>query len=294
MPTLSGRASRVSDEVCLWERRGRGFLEGDDGVYRPSSRSHHGEPRPAARRTRPVGSHQVRGDDDGDRAAAGALHRSARCDGTAADLDSAGVLQGKRWPAAVRGDLRARTHGLRIVCNNVFANAHGRGYYFTEYPPETVRSLGRSAPGLEPVERLGLFGDEWWMVRGGRHDVGIYMDLAGHLADDETAAVTDAIATRLEFADAYLVRLPREPRYEAMGAPPFRTGLARDGPARRPARIRRAAQPPGDAAKLVGITGNDTEVQHQARELASPISRTDSLPGTLVPTCFASPRSAVT
>ena len=170
------------------------------------------------------------------------------------------------------------------ACNNVFANAHSRGYYFTEYPPETVRGLGRSAPGLEPVERLGLLGDEWWMVRGGRHDVGVYLDLAALIADDETAAVTDAIATRLEFVDAYLVQPRDRARYEgwvrrrfgpalrAMGIP----GDARESDERH---SRRAT-----LLELVGITGNDGEVQHQARELAvAYIADPESLPGTLVP-----------
>jgi aminopeptidase N len=169
-------------------------------------------------------------------------------------------------------------------CNNVFANAQSRGYYFTEYPTETVRALGRSAPGLEPVERLGLLDDEWWMVRGGRHDVGAYMDLAGQLADDETAAVTDAIATRLEFAYAYLVRSPERARYaewvrrrfgptlRAMGLP----GDLRDPDERH---SRRAT-----LLKLLGVTGNDPEVQHKAREQAlAYIAQPMSLPGTLVP-----------
>ena len=169
-------------------------------------------------------------------------------------------------------------------CHNVFANAQSRGYYFTEYTPEIVRGLGRSARGLEPVERLGLLGDEWWMVRGGRHDVGVYMDLAAQLADDETAAVSDAIATRLEFADAYLVRPPDRPRYEtwvrrrfgptlrAMGVP----GDPRDPDERH---SRRAT-----LLELVGITGDDPEVQQQARELAvAYMADRQSLPGTLAP-----------
>jgi aminopeptidase N/puromycin-sensitive aminopeptidase len=169
-------------------------------------------------------------------------------------------------------------------CNKVFANAHSRGYYFTDYPPETVRSLGRSARGLEPVERLGLLADEWWMVRGGRHDVGVYMDVAALLADDETPAVTDAIATRLEFADAYLIRPSDRPRYEGWVRGRF-------GPTLRAMGIPGDAREPDERhsrramlLELVGVTGNDPEVQHQARELAlAYIAHPESLPGTLAP-----------
>ena len=52
-------------------------------------------------------------------------------------------------------------------CDNVFANADSRGYYFTEYTPDAVRALARRDAALKPVERLGLLGDEWWMVRAG-------------------------------------------------------------------------------------------------------------------------------
>ena len=75
------------------------------------------------------------------------------------------------------------------ACENVFANADSRGYYFTEYAPDAVRTLARSAAGPSPIERVSLLGDEWWMVRAGRHDIGVYLDLAAALADDETTAV---------------------------------------------------------------------------------------------------------
>jgi aminopeptidase N len=170
------------------------------------------------------------------------------------------------------------------ACNNVFANAHGRGYYFTEYPPDTVRGLGRSAPGLEPVERLSLLGDEWWMVRGGRHDVGVYMDLAALLADDETAAVTDAIATRLEFADAYLVKASDRTRYQEWVRRRFGPTLRAIGIPGDPREPDERHSRRATLLELAGVTGDDTEVQHRARELAvTYIADPGSLPGTLVP-----------
>jgi aminopeptidase N len=169
-------------------------------------------------------------------------------------------------------------------CNNVFANAESRGYYFSEYTPDGVRALAAAAAGLAPVERLGLLGDEWWMVRGGRHDVGVYMDLAASLSTDETAAVTTSIAGRLDFANTYLVRQPDRARYEAWVrqrfGPTLRTmgipGEARDTDQQQ---SRRAT-----LIQLVGVTGNDPEVQRRARELAAGyIADPTSLPGTLAP-----------
>ena len=169
-------------------------------------------------------------------------------------------------------------------CANVFANADSRGYYFTEYSPDAARALARSAVELKPIERISLLGDEWWMVRAGRHDIGVYLDLAGSLAGDETAAVTDAVAARLGFTSEYLVAPGQRARYQgwirerfgpaldALGLP----GDARDAEERQ---SRRA-----ELLGLVGVTGDDVAVQRRARELgARYITDPSSLPGTLVP-----------
>ena len=170
------------------------------------------------------------------------------------------------------------------TCASTFANADSRGYYFTDYTPDAVRALARRARELTPAERLGLLGDEWWMVRGGGHDVGVYMDLAASLADDETPSVTSAIRGRLSFAQSHLVRDDDRARYQswirARFMPALRA-LGLPGPAGEPdeRQSRRAA-----LVELLGITGNDPDLQQTARALAlGYIDRPDSLPGTLAP-----------
>ena len=171
------------------------------------------------------------------------------------------------------------------ACHNVFANAEARGYYFTDYTPAGVRALARTVNGLKPAERLSLLGDEWWMVRGGRHDIGVYMDLAGALAGDETAAVIDAVGARLAYAGEHIVPGASRGRYEAWIR-------ARFGPALQALGLPGAA---GDAderqsrranlLELVGLTGADPEVRRTARQLATNyIAQPSSLPGTLAPT----------
>ena len=169
-------------------------------------------------------------------------------------------------------------------CSNVFANADGRGYYFTEYAPDAVRALARSVAGLEPIERISLLGDEWWMVRAGRHDIGVYLDLAGSLAGDETVAVTDALATRLASTGEDLVAPAQRPRYrgwirERFGPALDALGLPGDPRDTEERQSRRA-----ELLGLVGGTGNDPALQRRARELALEyLSNPSSLPGTLAP-----------
>ena len=170
-------------------------------------------------------------------------------------------------------------------CGAVFANAGARGYYFTEYQPEAVRALARTAGTLEPTERISLLGDEWWMVRGGRHDIGVYLDLAAAFNDDQTPAVLSSVAGRLRTTGEELVPPGARDAYE-------RWIRDRFGPA-----LQAASLPGGqtdtdeqqgrraELLELVGVTGNDRAVQQQARALAQDYLRdATSVSATLAPT----------
>ena len=170
-------------------------------------------------------------------------------------------------------------------CSNVFANADARGYYFSEYTPDAVRALGRSAAGLKPVERLSLLGDEWWMVRAARHGIDVFLDLTATLAGDDAAAVVDLIAQRLAFTSTNIVDPEGRTSFERWIRQQFGPALANLGL-------------PGDVGDsderqtrratlmmLTGVTGNDTDVQQQARALAVRyIADPASLPSSLAPT----------
>ena len=81
-------------------------------------------------------------------------------------------------------------------CGAAMVNADARGYYLTEYEPAAVAALARRTPPLTSSERISLLGDEWRMVRAGRHDIGTYLDLAAAFANDDTPAVLSDIAGR--------------------------------------------------------------------------------------------------
>jgi aminopeptidase N len=97
----------------------------------------------------------------------------------------------------------------------VFANPGAEGYYRTAYSPEALRTL---APRVQEVltapERLSLIGDEWALVRAGRHGVGEYLTLAAGFGNERTDGVLSDIAERLDFIHEYLAtgasRLPFE------------------------------------------------------------------------------------
>jgi aminopeptidase N len=165
-----------------------------------------------------------------------------------------------------------------------FINAGSVGYFFSEYAPDVVRALSRKARGtLAAAERLGLIGDEWWLVRAGRHDIGTYFDLASALASDDTPAVTQTLSSHVEYAGEYLVADAQRPQFEKwingrFGPPLDRLGFPGSGGDELQA-SRRAV-----LFELVGVWGNSAELQSRARDLATKyIDDPASLPGTLAP-----------
>ncbi|HEU5256453.1 MAG TPA: M1 family aminopeptidase [Vicinamibacterales bacterium] len=185
-----------------------------------------------------------------------------------------------------RRDERA---SLSACAMNVFGNANGRGYYFSQYPPETAPTIARTArPSLTPTERLTLLGDEWWMTRAGRHDVGVYFDIASLHGSDETPSVIEQIGRSLGTAHDAIVQPSDAPRFEewvrrrfgpelmTLGLP----GSASDSDDRQSRRATLLA--------LVGVTGNSPDVQRATRDLAMKyIADPMSVPPTLASTALA-------
>ena len=71
-----------------------------------------------------------------------------------------------------------------------FANAGGKGYYRSAYPPSVYAALVANAEtDLSPTERISLTGDEWAQVRANKATVGDYLDLVTALKADSSAEV---------------------------------------------------------------------------------------------------------
>jgi aminopeptidase N len=72
----------------------------------------------------------------------------------------------------------------------LFANAGGKGYYRSAYPPSVYAALVANAEtDLSPTERISLTGDEWAQVRANKATVGDYLNLVTALKADPGAEV---------------------------------------------------------------------------------------------------------
>ena len=169
-------------------------------------------------------------------------------------------------------------------CDPVFANADGRGYYVSDYTPETVRVL-TARPSLSRVERLSLTTDEWWMTLSARHDIGVFLDLATAFAVDDTPAILGALLTRIDYIASNIVDRNQQAQFQQwirnrFGPVLTELGLSGDPQAADYLQGRRAA-----LMVIVGVTGGDVTVQRRARELADQyISNPTSVGATLAPT----------
>jgi aminopeptidase N len=73
-----------------------------------------------------------------------------------------------------------------------YANAGGKGYYRSAYPPSVYAALVANAEtDLSPTERISLAGDEWAQVRANKATVGDYLNLVAALKADPNSQVLE-------------------------------------------------------------------------------------------------------
>ncbi len=150
-----------------------------------------------------------------------------------------------------------------------FANAGGKGYYRSAYPPSVYAELlAHVETGLTPTERISLLGDEWAQVRANKASAGDYLNLTAAVRADPNAAVIDSAVSGVNAIYAYIASKPEQkaalsawirstfsPAYASLGQP-----AAADSPNKRELRA--------NLFLVLGINGKDPAVISQAREIA--------------------------
>jgi aminopeptidase N/puromycin-sensitive aminopeptidase len=167
--------------------------------------------------------------------------------------------------------LTPSTDKLHVPASSLFfANAGGKGYYRSAYPPSVYAALvAQVESALTPAERISLIGDEWAQVRSNKASVGAYLDLATAVKTDASADVASetgggitAIYIRLastaeeRAALEAWIRSTYAPEYAKLGPP-----AGADSANTRKMRAQ--------LFYLLGYYGKDPAVIAQAREIAA-------------------------
>ncbi len=168
-------------------------------------------------------------------------------------------------------------------CGAAFVNADARGYYFTEYEPAALKALATRTPPLTSAERISLLGDEWRMVRAGRHDIDTFLDLATAFATDETPAVLTDLIARVGFVRGAVADPAQYAAFDTWVRATFMPALAAVGVESRAADDDDVLSRRGALLQLLGGLAGDTALQARARALAEGyLANPASVPPTLV------------
>jgi puromycin-sensitive aminopeptidase len=154
-------------------------------------------------------------------------------------LDSSAVktAPGERWQVPVCAKaagqkvaacdvVTAATQSIKVpggCAPWVFVNAGAQGYYRTEYAPEMLRAMAPHVESeLTAPERVSLVGDEWALVRAGRHSVADYLTLASGFGSESSSGVLAMVTGRLDFMHEYLTTDATRTAFEAFTRKLFR------------------------------------------------------------------------
>ena len=150
----------------------------------------------------------------------------------------------------------------------VFPDAGALGYYRFDYDSAALHSLGNSVEQvLTPEERMVLVGNEWALMRIGRHSVGDYLALGDQLKNTPGVDLLQDFGERLAFINEHVVTEADRPEFQAWVRKTFSPVMQRLGFAERPGdtaetKIKRAI-----VFRNLGNIGEDPEVIQQARTL---------------------------
>ncbi len=167
----------------------------------------------------------------------------------------------------------------------VFPDANALGYYRFSYDSAGLHQMGSGVESaLTPEERIALMGNEWALMRAGKHSVGEYLALGAQLKNTPGVVLLADFGRHLDFINDMLVTDADRPEFQAWMRTQFSPLLQQLGYNAKP------SDSPLDRQKralLFGGLGNiaqDPEVIQQAKVMVQQLMKDPtSVDGTLAP-----------
>jgi aminopeptidase N len=170
-----------------------------------------------------------------------------------------------------------------------FANAAGKGYYRTAYPPSVYAALVANVEtALAPTERISLIGDEWAQTRSNEAPIGSFLDLVTALKSDPNSYVIGSATGGVRSVHDSVAGTPEEKvALAAWIRSTFSAAYAKLGPPS-PSDTPNQVELRANLFALLGEYGKDPAVLAQARQITERyLADTSSVDPTLAQTAVA-------
>jgi aminopeptidase N len=184
---------------------------------------------------------------------------------------------------------REQDFTLKGCSKFVFPDSNAMGYYRFEYDSAALHQLGEAADkALTPEERIALVGNEWGLMRIGKHSVGDYLALGAQFKNTPGATLLGQFGRHLNFVNDNLLTDEDRPAFQAWMRTQFSPILQQLG------YNGRSSDTPEDKEKRallfegLGNMAQDPEVIQQAQTLVQQyLKDPSSVDGTLAPAVVA-------
>ena len=166
----------------------------------------------------------------------------------------------------------------------VFPNSNALGYYRFNYESGGLQQLGKSVnTALTPDERIALIGNEWALMRIGKHSVGDYLALGAQLKDTPGAVLLASYGQHLDFINQYLLTDADRPAFQSWLRNEFSPLLQQLGYTARSNDTPEEKQKRAMLIRGLGNLADDPAVIQQSRTIVKQyMENPNSVDGTLV------------
>jgi len=178
---------------------------------------------------------------------------------------------------------REQQFKLKGCSTFVFPDSNALGYYRFNYDTSGLQQLGKGVEtALTPDERIALIGNEWALMRIGKHSVGDYLALGAQLKNTPGAVLLSSFGQHLEVIHDYLLTNADRPAFQAWVRTEFSPLLQQLGYAAHPNDTPEERQKRALLVEGLGIIGNDPAVIQEARTITQQYMKDpDSVDGSL-------------
>lgn len=163
---------------------------------------------------------------------------------------------------------RQQSFTMKGCSKFVFPDAGALGYYRYNYDSAALQSLGAAAEkGLTPEERISLVGNEWALMRVGKHTIGQYLAMGDQFKNTKGSVLIADFLQRLDQINDDLVTDQDRPAFQAWLRHSFSPMMQQLGYTTRPGDSPEDRQKRADLFTALGNVGEDPQVIAQSQTM---------------------------